>query len=261
MKKEIERRISEKKKKDLSELEELIRNNRTVMLVSIKGLPLSNLQEISKNLREKVVIKVPKKNVMVLALRKLNNDIAKNFEEKIQEGYAFLFSNDDAFELSSYLLDIKVPTKAKAGQEAPNDIEIPAGPTDLTPGPAISELGALGIPIQIEKGKIVIKESKVIVKKGEKISAAAVDIMSKLGIKPFSVGLIPEAAYDSKEKKFYSNIKFDKKQLLNDLKKAFEDSLKFAISIAYPSKETISFLISKAAIEAKTIEKFINPNN
>ncbi|GIU68555.1 MAG: hypothetical protein KatS3mg001_405 [Candidatus Pacearchaeota archaeon] len=261
MKEKNQRKISEAKKKLLKELEYLINNNKTIMLISIKGLPLSNLQEISKSLREKAVIKVPKKSLIILALKKLDEGIANKFKERIKEGYAFLFSNEDAFDLSSYLIDIKIPAKAKAGQESPIDIEVPAGPTDLTPGPAISELGALGIPIQIEKGKIVIKEAKVIVKKGEKISNVAVDIMSKLGIKPFLVGLVPESAYDTKEKKFYDNVGFNKQEIINDLKKSFENSLILAINISYPTKETISFLISKALLEAKTIENFINPNN
>jgi len=33
-------------------------------------------------------------------------------------------------------------------------------------GPAVSEFGALGIKIQIENGKITVRDSKVIAKKG-----------------------------------------------------------------------------------------------
>ena len=57
----------------------------------------------------------------------------------------------------------------------------------MIPGPAVSELSALGIRIKIEKGKINIQKSKTIVKKGEKISQAAADLMSKLDIRPFEI--------------------------------------------------------------------------
>jgi len=100
------------------------------------------------------------------------------------------------------LEESKSPAKAKPGQEAPEDIEIPEGPTDLIPGPAISELGALGIQIQIEKGKIHIKEAKVIAKQGAKISQGAADLMGKLDIKPFSVGFIPLCSFDTKERNY-----------------------------------------------------------
>ncbi len=46
------------------------------------------------------------------------------------------------------------------------DLEIPAGPTDLIPGPAISEMGALGIQIQIQGGKIEVKQPRIVTKKG-----------------------------------------------------------------------------------------------
>ena len=85
----------------------------------------------------------------------------------IKESSVILFSNEDPFELAGNLIENKSPAKAKANQEAPEDIEIQEGPTDLISGPVISEFGALGIPIQINNGKIVIKSSKIIVKKGE----------------------------------------------------------------------------------------------
>ena len=159
----------------------------------------------------------------------------------------------DCFELAAELVRNKTPAKAKAGQEAPEDIEIPAGPTELVPGPAISELGALGIQIQIDKGKINIKEAKVLVKKGQKISHGAADIMSKLDIKPFSISLIPIAGYDSNEKKLYLDIKIDREKTIEELKRAFGKALPFAVSIDYVCKDTISLIIQKAGRHEKAI--------
>ena len=149
----------------------------------------------------------------------------------------------------------KTPAKAKAGQEAPEDIEIKAGITDLPPGPAISELGAVGLQVQIKKGKIEIKESKVIVKKGEVISKEASEVMAKMDILPFSIGLIPICAFDNKNKKFYANINVNKEEALNKLQEAHGRALPFAVEIGYPSKDTISFLIGKGHSHAKALEK------
>ena len=246
--------VSEEKKKIVEELSDLIKNKRTVLIASIKNIPGSQFQEIVKKLRGKAIVKVPKKNLIFRAIDNSGKEAEKKLKEQITESVAILFSDLDSFDLAAELVNNKSPTKAKAGQEAPLDIEIPAGPTDLVPGPAISELGALGIQIQIEKGKIKIKEPKVIAKEGEKISTGAAELMNKLGIKPFSVGFIPLSAFDTKEGKLYSDIKIDRKEALNELKVAFGKALPFAVEIGYPTKDTISFLIGKAHIHGKAIE-------
>ena len=128
----------------------------------------------------------------------------------------------------------------------------------MVPGPAISELGALGIPIQIKEGKIEIKESKIIAKKGEKIKQNAADMMNKLGIKPFEIGFIPIAGFDLKNGKLYSDIKIDRKGTLEKLKSAYGKALPFAVEIGYPSKDTIKFLIGKAGRHGRALEKLGN---
>jgi large subunit ribosomal protein L10 len=191
-------RISEGKKEAVRDMENLIKSMPTILIASIKNLPAAKFQEISKKLRGKAEVRVPKKNLIFKALDESGNETAKKLKEKISDNVAVLFSDMDAFDLALELIKNKSTTKAKAGQEAADDIEVQPGPTDLIPGPAISELGALGIQIQIDKGKINIKEAKVIVKKGQKITQSASDVMSKLGIQPFSVGFIPLCAFDAK---------------------------------------------------------------
>ncbi len=249
--------IPEKKINVVKELSDLIKNKKTILIASIKNLPASQFQEIGKKLRSNVVIKVPKKNLIFRAIDESKNEKVKEVKEQIKESTAILFSDLDSFELASELIENKSPAGAKAGQEAPEDIEVQEGPTDLIPGPAISELGALGIQIQIEKGKIHIKNSKIIVKKGEKISANAAGIMNKLDIKPFSVGFIPLVAFDIKEGKLYLNIKIDKEETLKELKESFSKALAFAVEISYFSDDSIKFLIGKAGSHEKVLEKII----
>lgn len=184
----------------------------------------------------------------------------KNLREK-KNSVAILFSDTDSFDLAVDLLNNTSPAKAKAGQEASEDIGVDAGPTDLMPGPAISELGNLGIKIQIEKGKIHIKDPKVIVKKGEKISAAAADIMNKLDIKPFRVGFIPLSSFDTREGKLYLEIRVDKEKTLEELKTSYSQSLALALEIGYASKDTIKFLIAKAVAHEKALADLAKEEN
>ncbi|MFH1801322.1 MAG: 50S ribosomal protein L10 [archaeon] len=248
------RPVPEYKKKIVNDLMNLIKSKKTIMITSIKNIPASQFQAIGKKLREKAVIKVPKKNLIFKAIDSSGSEAVKKLKEHVGDSSAILFSELDAFELAGELVKNTSPAKAKAGQEAPFDIEIEAGPTNLTPGPAISELGALGIEIQIEKGKINIKSSKVIVQKGKKISQNAAEVMNKLDIKPFSVGFIPLAAFDTAEEKLYLDIKIDREKTLEKLKDAYKKALGFAVAVGYVSESTIKFLINKAYTHGKAIE-------
>ena len=245
--------IPERKLKAVKELAELLKSKKTILIASIKNLPASQYQEIKKKLRGKAIIKVPKKSLLFRAVDSIKDGDITKLKDYFKDSTAILFSDLDSYNLAGELLKNKSPAKAKPGQEAPMDIEVEAGPTDLLPGPAISELGAVGLEVQIEKGKITIKKSKVIVKEGQKISQAAVDIMNKLDIKPFSIGFIPLTAYDNETKKLYLEIKVDPEEAIKSLKNCYGKSLAFAVEIGYVNSQTISFLLSKAGIHEKAL--------
>ena len=249
--------IPERKLKAVKELSELLKGKKTILIASIKNLPASQYQEIKKKLRGKAIIKVPKKNLLFRAIDSVKDGDIVKLKDYFKESTAILFSDLDSYKLAGELLKNKSPAKAKPGQEAPMDIEVEAGPTDLLPGPAISELGAVGLEVQIEKGKITIKKSKVIVKEGKPIPQAAVDIMNKLDIKPFSIGFIPLTAYDNGVKKLYLEIKIDSEEAIKELKDYYGKSLALAVEIGYVNSQTISFLLSKAGIYEKALLNLI----
>lgn len=208
-------------------------------------------------MRGKAIIKIPKKNLFFRAIDSIEDGDIVKLKEQFDNSVAILFSDEEGFELSAELLKNKSPAKAKAGQEAPMDIEVPAGPTDLMPGPAISELGALGIQVQIEKGKITIKAPKVIVKEGQKISQEAADVMNKLDIKPFSIGLVPLSVFDNESKKIYLEIKINPEEAVADLKSSYGKVLAFAVEIGHVNKETITFMLGKASAYEKALSALI----
>jgi ribosomal protein L10 len=249
--------VSPRKKETVKELVSLIKGKRTILIASIKGIPSSQYQEIVKKLRSKAIVKVPKKSIIFRAFDNSGLDEIKNLKSQVKDSTAILFSDEDSFDLAAELVSKKSPARAKPGQEATVDIEIPEGPTELLPGPAISELGALGIKIQIEKGKITIKEAKIIAKKGDKITPGAADMMSKLGIKPFSIGFVPLAAFDTKENKIYSEIIINPEETLKDLLEAYGKALPFAVSMGYASEDTIKYLIGKASMHEKALNNLI----
>ncbi|PIN77864.1 50S ribosomal protein L10 [Candidatus Woesearchaeota archaeon CG10_big_fil_rev_8_21_14_0_10_34_12] len=249
--------VSEEKKKAVKKLSEEILKSKTVMVASIKSLPSSQFQKIRKNLRGKAKVSVAKKKMTIRAIDECKKGTLMNLKPYITENSALLFSDLDAFELSAILSENKAPMKAKIGQISDKDIEIEAGPTDLVPGPVITELGSLGLKIAVEDGKIAIKENKIIVKNGEAVNEAASSLMNKFNMTPFFIRLEPIAAYDALAEKIYKDLKIDKEETLKKLKQEYTQALAFAVSVAYPCKETISRLIQKAALQEKALSTLV----
>jgi len=250
----VETNVSEAKKVKVKELAEQMKR-KTVMVVSVKGLPSAQFQDIKKKLRAKANIGVAKKSLINLALEDSKIEGLNDLVKYVDDSTAILFSDVDAFEISGMLANEKSPAKAKAGQIAPFDIEVKAGPTELIPGPDISALSAVGLAPKVEDGKISVMQDKVIVKEGNEISEGAASIMAKLDIIPFEVGLEPVAAYT--EGKVYVDIKIDKAGMLAELEGMFGRALPFAVEIGYVAGETLDYILGKAGLEEKTIEGLI----
>ncbi len=249
-----ETHVSEAKKQKVKELAELMKK-KTVMIVSVKGLPSAQFQDIKKKLRGKAKIQVAKKSLVDFALDHCGIKELHGLVKYVDDSTAILFSDVDAFEISGILSDEKSPAKAKAGQIAPNDIEVKAGPTELLPGPDISALSAVGLAPKVEDGKIAVMKDKVIAKEGDTITDALASIMAKLDIVPFEVGLEPVAAY--MDGVVYAEIKIDKDLMVETLMNDYGRALPFAVEMGYVNETTLDFILAKASAQEGTITRVI----
>jgi large subunit ribosomal protein L10 len=256
-----EKEIPEYKVKLVAELASKIKSSKTVLIASTKGLPSSQFHEIKKNLRGKAEIRVAKKSLVIRAIEQTHINEIDSLKETISSDIAVFFSEMDAFALSALLTDNQSPTKARAGDIAPEDIRVEPGPTDLIPGPAISELSGVGLKVAVEGGKLAIKQPAVIAKAGEAIKENVAGVMAKLNILPMKVGFEPIAAYDSIAKKVFEGIKIDRKQSLEDLRDSIKKALGFSVNIKYPTKENITYFIARASMEEKAIQSIFEKQN
>jgi len=250
--------ISESKIKIVEEISEKIKSVRTTLLASCKNLPGEQFHEIKKSLRGKAEIKVAKKNIINRSIDNIEKGYIKNLKKELKSDIVIFFSDLDPFELSALLSENQSPAKARYGDIAPEDIEIEPGPTELIPGPAISELSGVGLKVKVKEGKLEIMKGAVVAKKGEKITSGVANVLGKLNMKPMKVGFIPIAAYDSKDDKVYLGIKINKEETLETLKEFIKKALGFAINIDYTTKETISYFIAKASAEEKALGKLVD---
>lgn len=247
------------KGKQVKILADKIKKSKTLMIVSIRGLPSRQFQEIKKTVRGEAFVQIARKNIFFRAIEMMQEEAVKPLERYIGSDIAFVLSNTDGYELARLLSKRKTRVFAKAGQIADEDIEVKDGPTELVPGPVISELGVLGIQIAVENGKISIKAPKVVVKKGEPIKEHVASLLQKLQVQPFSVGLNPVAIYDIEHKKLYTHIKIDSDGYTASLKMLAGKSLGFAQRIGFYCKETVTYFLGKAQREASRITQ-LNTN-
>jgi len=246
--------VSQEKKNEVKILKDLMLKYKVISIGDITFLPSKQFQNIRKNIKEKVVIKVTKKRLIKKAIDSLKEKNLKSLEKYLQDAMpVLLFTNEDPFKLYKLLKKSKSKAAAKPGQRAPNDLIIETGPTSFTPGPIIGELGQLGIIASVEGGKISIKKEKVLVKEGELINEKQSSILSKMGIEPMEIGLNLKVVYDNGTIYEKSVLDFDEDKLLNDIRLAHNSAIGLALKISYTTKETIKLLISKAAAQARAL--------
>lgn len=256
-----EKPIPESKKRLVKDIANKMSRNRTVLIASCRGLPGKQFHEIKKKLRGTAEVIVAKKSIINKAIESLEKGAMTELKASIESDYAIMFSDKDAFELASVLMDYQSSRKAKGGDIAPEDLSIEPGPTDLVAGPAISELSAVGLKIAVKEGKLEIIKGAIVAKKGDSLKNNVAAVLGKLNISPIKVGFIPVAAYDSKDEKVYTSIVIDKHGTFETLKEMIRKALGFAINIEYPTEKTIRYFIAKAASEEKAVKKLMETNS
>lgn len=246
MKKRV-KRAKEWKKEQVSDLKNLICAYPTVGMARIRGLGGKQLQRIRRDLRGKAQMRVSRNSLISVSL---NESGMNDMVDLIEDQLALIFTNLDAFELYKVLEEGKIPAPIKAGAVAPFDIVIEGGPTSLKPGPIVGELQSLGISAGIDAGKVVIKQRKVAVKEGEKVSPQLADILARLEIYPIKEGLDLLAAYDLEEKVLFTPdvLHIDVEQYVSDIQEGVKAAFSLAthLKYSYPTRYTIADLLYEA---------------
>ena len=249
------------KKDEVADIKKNAKEYKLVGLVDMYGIPAQQVQQIRRNLRGKAVIKMTRNTLIKHAFEEIGGDL-KNLSKYLSGHSAIIFTNDNPFKLFKALEKTKTKMAAKAGEKAPEDIVIEKGPTSFKPGPIVGELQQAGIPAAIEAGKVKIKETKTVVKKGAVISAKLATVLAKLDIKPMDVGLALQAAYHDGGIFEASVLAVDETVILGQIALASRQALALSVEAAIPTKDSMDAILIKAvrdarglAIEASIYEK------
>jgi large subunit ribosomal protein L10 len=238
------------KKTEIEEIKTNAAKYTLVGLVDMYGIPAAQVQQIRRNLRGKAVIRVTRNTLIEHALSEIGGKVA-GLSKYVSGHSAMIFSNDNPFKLFRQLEKTKTKMAAKAGETAPEDIVVEKGPTSFKPGPIVGELQQAGIPAAIEGGKVKIRETKTIVKKGAVISAKVAGVMIKLDIRPMDVGLALQAAYYEGDVFEPSVLAIDEAAILEQIRLAAAQAFNLSVNAAIPTKDTIGPILTKAVREAR----------
>lgn len=249
--------VSEKKKKQIKELEKLFIEWPIIGIVDMSSLPGAQLQKIRNSTKKDFKILMAKKRLIKLAIENIK-DKKKNIAEleNYLEGIpALIFTKLNPFKLYSLVQKNKSNAPIKPGQLAPRDIVIPPGPTPFAPGPMIGEFTSMGIKSGVEAGKIAIKQEFSAAKEGQPVDAKIAGLLMKLGMEPMEIGLNVKAVYEDGDIFKKDVLAVDEKEYFKNIVKAASWAFNLAVEAGYPTKQTIKLMLMKAARETKALAR------
>ena len=252
--------VAEWKTGEIETLTQMISENPVVGIVNISNIPAPQLQQMRKGLQGIASLRVTKNTLLSLALKQVENKIKgiEKIGEAIDGETAVIATEKNPFRLYKEIERTKTNAPAKGGEIAQKDITIEKGETPFKPGPIVGELQSAGIPAAIEGGAVVIKQTKTLVKKGEKIPVDLAKMLTRLEIFPREIGLDLRAVYE-KEIIFTPDVlHVDSDQILANFQKAAWGSFNLALKIGYTTTATITPLLRKAYCDVVAVAKHCN---
>lgn len=244
--------IAPYKKQVVEDLAKRWAQARVIGIASIQGIPAPQFQAIRKKLFGRASITVAKNNLLRLALDQASakkKDLAK-LSEAIEGQTAVVTADINPFKLFRELEATKTRAPARGGEIAPEDLWVRAGETPFKPGPIVGELQKAGIPAAIERGKVVIRQDKLMVKAGQRIPRDVAQQLARLEIYPLVVGLDLRGAYEEGTVFRRETLAIDDVVVRGQIAQAGREAFALALQIAYPTKETIRPLLAKAHLQA-----------
>ncbi len=244
--------IPQWKKDEIEDIKKMINSYSSVSIVGVHGIPSNQLQLMRKNLRGLANIKMCRNSLVFRALDE-SSDNVKQISKYVDDQTALLFTNENPFKLYKILQHGKTSAPIKGGGIAPKDIIVQKGPTSFPPGQIVGELQGVGIPAGIEGGKVIIRETKTVAKKGEVVNAKLASILARLDIHPVELGLNLKVVYEKGMIYESRLLSIDETKYVSDLTLAVQRAFNLSVNSAYPAKATISTLLTKAASQSRNL--------
>ncbi len=240
-----------RKKQKVEQVKNQLKGAKTVAILDVRNLPDRILQKARKQLRSKASFLMAKNTVIK---RSLQTSDAKQISELVNSPTVLVLSeNMSAYSIFKHFKDNQVAVAAKPGQQAIEDIIVPAGETDLPPGPALSELKAAKINAMIKGGKIAVQKDSIVAKKGEKIEENVCKALQKLNIRPFKAGINMVAGFEDGTLYMADILNIDENELNIDLKASLSDAYNMSVNCSYPTQMNNKHILTNALSQSRAL--------
>lgn len=242
------------KKDEIKDIVDNVHSHKVTGIVDVRGVPADALQKMRQKLRGTVTMKMIRNTLTTIAFDSLpREEKARDLAKYVDGQIVLVYTDSNPFKLYKLLEATKSRAPAKAGDTAPADVAVSKGPTSFKPGPIVGEMQQAGIPAGIESGKVVIKNDKVVVKKGEKFTAKQAEILSRLEIFPMEIGLNLKAVIEGHVIYMPSDLSINETELRNMFAKASSQAFSLSMEAGIANKETIVPLIQKSVMESRAL--------
>ncbi|XP_008799093.1 60S acidic ribosomal protein P0 [Phoenix dactylifera] len=171
-----------------------------VLIAAADNVGSNQLQNIRQGLRGESVILMGKNTLIRRCIKvhaeKTGNKEYLNLLPLLVGNVGLIFTKGDLKEVREEVAKYKVGAPARVGLVAPIDVVVPPGNTGLDPSQT-SFFQVLNIPTKINKGTVEIITPVELIRKGEKVGSSEAALLAKLGIRPFSYGLVIQSVYEN----------------------------------------------------------------
>ncbi|KAF3040630.1 ribosomal protein P0 (A0) (L10E) [Didymella keratinophila] len=221
-------------------LETLLKEYRSIFIVTVDNVSSQQMHEIRQSLRGEGVVLMGKNTMVRRALKGLIND-SPEYERllpHVKGNVGFVFTNGDLKDIRDKILSNRVAAPARAGAVAPGDVYVPAGNTGMEPGKT-SFFQALGVPTKIARGTIEITSDLKLVEAGSKVGASEATLLNMLNISPFTYGMGIHQIYDQGNTFAASVLDIEESQLLKAFSSAIATIASISLAANFPTLPSV----------------------
>mmetsp|Transcript_7544 Transcript_7544/g.10227 ORF Transcript_7544/g.10227 Transcript_7544/m.10227 type:complete len:323 (-) Transcript_7544:48-1016(-) len=191
---------AERKTEYFVRMKELLGTYQKCFIVQVDNVGSSQLQNTRRSLRGKSEILMGKNTMMRKCIREYCEENPGSpvgpLATECKGNVGFVFTNGDLGEIREVLESNVRPAPARVGAVAPSPVIVPKGPTGCDPGQT-AFFQTLQIATKIARGQIEMVNDTPLIAAGEKVTASQAALLQKLGIEPFTYGLLLKSVYDN----------------------------------------------------------------
>jgi len=215
-------------------------------LVHADNVGSKQFMQIRAGLRGQSAVLMGKNTMMKRSIRmyveETGDDGWANLLPYLVGNVGVVFTKGDLSDVREQIESYKVGAPARVGLVAPVSVTVPAGNTGLDPS-STNFFQALNIPTKINKGTVEITADVQLVQKGEKVGASEATLLAKLGIKPFSYGLVLQNVYENGSVYSPHVLDITDDDMLKVIKTGLANVTAIALETKYPTELAVPHMI------------------